>query len=162
MNPRRRMFEGVGRSVPGVRAPGRAEALAARYPVRTGLIAAVWFGGLAALALSAVTWGVVLWGVGMGAVFGLASLVVRRQLARRVTEEPRGRTPVAPSTGQLRLTGSAVGLCLVAWGAGTVFFWLVGHLSPAPIGWPASAVIAVVPVTIGMLIGLRRMRASRH
>ncbi|WP_406460388.1 hypothetical protein OH768_37100 [Streptomyces sp. NBC_01622] len=140
---------------------GRVEALAARYPVRTGLIAAVGFGGVAGLAKSAVTWGVVLWGVGMGVVFGLASLGVRWELARRRPDGSWGRTPVAPSAGQRRATATGVALCLVAWGAGTVFLWLAGHLRPAPVDWPASAVIAVVPVAIGVLSGLRRTRASR-
>ncbi|MET7568792.1 hypothetical protein ABZT04_09835 [Streptomyces sp. NPDC005492] len=161
MSPRRRVFRADGRSTPGVRAPGRAEALAARYPVRTALIAAVCFGVLAALAISDVTWDVVLWGVGMGAVFGLASLGVRWELGRRMPEGPRGRTPVAPSAGQGRATWPGVALCLVAWGVGTVLLWLLGHLRPVPIEWSASAVIAVVPVAIGVLIGLRRTRASR-
>lgn len=140
---------------------GRVEALAAQYPVRTGLIAAVGFGGVAGLAISAVTWGVVLWGVGMGVACGLASLGVRWELARRMADGSWGRTPVAPSAGQRREIGAGVALCLVAWGAGTVLLWLMGHLRSKPIDWPAGAVIAVVPVAIGVLTGLRRTRASR-
>jgi len=140
---------------------GHVEALAARYPVRTGLIAAVGFGGVAGLVMSTVTWGVVLWGLGMGALFALASLGVRWELARRTPERSWARTPDAPSAGQRWATGPGVALCLVAWGVGTVLLWLLGHLRPEPIDWPASAVIAIVPVAIGVLVVLRRARASR-
>ncbi|MDV9169042.1 hypothetical protein R6V09_02660 [Streptomyces sp. W16] len=97
----------------------------------------------------------------MGTLFGLASLGVRWELARRMPDGSWGRTPVAPSAGLRRATGADVALFLVAWGVGTVFLWLMGHLRPEPIDWPASAVIAVVPVAIGVLSGLRRTRASR-
>jgi len=140
---------------------GRVEALAAQYPVHTGLIAAVGFGGVAGLAISAVTWGVVLWGVGMGVACGLASLGVRWELARRMPDGSWRRTPGAPSAGQRREIGIGVVLCLVAWGAGTVLLWFMGHLRSKPIDWAASAVIAVVPLVIGVLAGLRRARASR-
>jgi len=138
---------------------GHVEALAARYPVRTGLIAAVGFGGVAGLVMSAVTWGVVLWGLGMGVLFALASLGVRWELARRTPERSWARTPDAPSAGRRWAKGTGVALCLVAWGVGTVLLWLLGHLRTEPLGWPASAVIAVAPVAIGALITLRRTRA---
>lgn len=87
MSPRRQLLPALGGFVRRAWVPGRAEALAAWYPICTGLVAAVWFGASAGLALSALTLGVVLWGAGMGVVFGLASLAVRRQLARRMPDE---------------------------------------------------------------------------
>ncbi|MEU6416119.1 hypothetical protein [Streptomyces spiralis] len=156
----KRSFPAAGGSLPATPQP-RIKVLAARYPVLTGLIAAVYFGGLAGLALSTVTVGVVLWGLAMGIVFGLCSVVARKRLPRNVPEEPADWAVTAPPPGRRWPTGLVVALWPVTWLAATVFFWLAGHLRPAPIGWLTSAVFATVAMAIATFIGYRKARTSR-
>ncbi|MET7859085.1 hypothetical protein ABZS81_18035 [Streptomyces sp. NPDC005318] len=90
----KRAFFAVDRAFGGDKPPTEGRMRAVRHPVRFGLGGAVFFGGLAALAIGRVDLPIVLYTVGAGVVVGLAVILERKRMEHygfRLEEPTDGR-----------------------------------------------------------------------